>query len=72
MARSGHADDISQAVIKSVKSEGAHVQFVVGDVSKEDSVRRAFEESKWPIAGVIQGAMVLRVSFDSLRSDHVI
>lgn len=63
MARSGYADDVSQATILSVRSEGADVQLMVGDVSRLEDVRDVFSKAVRPVAGVIQGAMVLRVSF---------
>lgn len=62
MARSGYSDDISQATIKSILSEGAEIQLAIGDVSNLEDVQKVFQESKVPIAGIIQGAMVLRVS----------
>lgn len=62
LARSGYADAASQATIANIESEGCHVQLMVGDVSKVEDVRRVFNEAEPRVAGVIQGAMVLRVS----------
>lgn len=62
MARSGYDDDVSQATIKSVESEGAEVQLMIGDVSRLEDVKDVFSKSIRPIAGIVQGAMVLRVS----------
>jgi len=62
MSRSGHDDEKSQAVLRNIRALGAHVDLVVGDVSSLEDVKRTFCESTKLIGGVIQGAMVLRVS----------
>jgi acyl carrier protein len=61
MARSGFDDPATQAVLGDLKALGCHVELVVGDVTVLPDVRRAFQQvSSRPVAGVIQGAMVLR------------
>ena len=60
MSRSGCADEVSQKIIYDCDSMGCHVDVAQGDVTNVDHVRRAFREASKPVAGVIQGAMVLR------------
>ncbi|KAK7542637.1 putative polyketide synthase [Phyllosticta citribraziliensis] len=60
LARSGYSDDMSQAAIKNIQAEGCEVQLMQGDVANIEDVRRVFKAANYPIAGVIQGAMVLR------------
>ncbi|KAJ5238512.1 polyketide synthase [Penicillium chermesinum] len=60
MSRSGYADDASQRIIQNLQALGCVLALVKGDVSVERDVRRAVKDSKAPVAGVIQGAMVLR------------
>ena len=62
MARSGYDDDRSQGVLRNIYAKGCKVSLITGDVANLADVRRAFDESSMPIGGVIQGAMVLRVS----------
>ncbi|KAK8175661.1 putative PKS-like enzyme [Phyllosticta citrichinensis] len=40
--------------------QGCEVQLMQGDVANIEDVRRVFKAANYPIAGVIQGAMVLR------------
>jgi hypothetical protein len=61
MSRSGCADEQSQAVVKGCAALGCRVHDAKGDVTRADDVRRVFEQAPARIAGVIQGAMVLRV-----------
>ena len=62
MARSGFDDEKSQGVIKGIEALGCHIDLITGDVSSAEDVRRAFGKTRVPVGGVIQGAMVLRVS----------
>jgi KR domain len=62
MCRSGFADDKSQAVLKNINAAGCRVEQVQGDVCVLADVQRAFKAAPVPVRGVIQGAMVLRVS----------
>lgn len=61
MSRSGCADDRSRSIISQCNALGCQVQEATADVSCEEDVRRVFKQATAPIAGVIQGAMVLRV-----------
>lgn len=63
MSRGGADDERSRHVIEDVNSLGAEVKTVRGDVSLLADVKELFRSSRLPIKGVIQGAMVLRVSF---------
>jgi len=62
LARSGFEDAASQSVLHNLRAMGCGVDLVVGDVTSLEDVRRAFNAASRPIVGVIQGAMVLRVS----------
>ncbi|KAI1353772.1 KR domain-containing protein [Xylaria sp. FL0043] len=59
--RSGTSDDTSARVVRSCFTYGCHIAESRGDVSDYDYVRSIFTSaSERKIAGVIQGAMVLR------------
>lgn len=62
MSRSGYEDKASTRVLDDLYNEGCQVGLAKGDVSDLDDVRRAFQQASVPIGGIIQGAMVLRVS----------
>lgn len=62
MSRSGYADQKSRGVVKQIEGLGAHIDLLTADVTNEAEVLGAFAQTKAPIAGIIQGAMVLRVS----------
>jgi hypothetical protein len=62
MSRSGYSDDKSRYVIKQINALGCHIDLLIGDVTKAEDVTAAMEETTVPIVGIIQGAMVLRVS----------
>jgi hypothetical protein len=61
MARSDYNDEQSQGILTDLKALGTHVQLVQGDVSNLEDVQKMFQGPTKPIAGIIQGAMVLRV-----------
>lgn len=61
MSRSGYNDDKSRYVVKQVTALGAHIDLLTADVTDAGQVDAAFRHTKVPIAGIIQGAMVLRV-----------
>lgn len=68
MCRSGYDDDRSREVIRNLEGLGCSVDAFTGDVAVLEDVRRCFAEMTVPVAGIIQGAMVLRVRhFSSLR-----
>ncbi|KAM3420749.1 hypothetical protein BST61_g3997 [Cercospora zeina] len=60
MSRSGYADDKSRGVLKQITALGAQIDLLTADVTKSEDVKRAFTETTDPIAGIVQGAMVLR------------
>lgn len=62
MSRSGADDETSQGILKNIYNQDCQVDLIKGDVSSLDDVRRAFKGASVPIGGIIQGAMVLRVS----------
>ena len=62
LSRSGYEDEKSQAVLQDLDALGVQTDLFKGDVSKLEDVQRMFRQSKKPIVGIIQGAMVLRVS----------
>lgn len=65
MSRSGADDETSRRVIQDLNSLGTTTRIVCGDVSNLEDVDRMFSELTSPIKGVIQGAMLLRVSATS-------
>ena len=65
MSRSGYADDKSKYVIKQITALGCHIDLLVGDVTKLEDVTKVMQSTTVPVVGVIQGAMVLRVSLIS-------
>jgi hypothetical protein len=62
MSRSGHADQNSRAVVKQINALGAHIDLLTADVTIRADVEKAFKQTVVPVVGIIQGAMVLRVS----------
>ena len=67
MSRSGHADEKSRTVVKQVNALGAHIDLLTADVTNAADVEKAFRQTTMPVSGIIQGAMVLRVSLPSPR-----
>ncbi|KAH4043321.1 hypothetical protein HBI56_213740 [Parastagonospora nodorum] len=59
-SRSGIADPASERIIRHCANYGTTVVEAKGDISDPQAVRRLFETAKPRIAGIIQGAMVLR------------
>lgn len=62
ISRSGHDDDKSRGIIKQINSLGSHIDLLTADITCAEDVEAAFLKTSMPIAGIIQGAMVLRVS----------
>ncbi|KAF5844025.1 hypothetical protein GGP41_009349 [Bipolaris sorokiniana] len=60
ISRSGHKDHKSQGIVKQINDLGAHIDLLTADVTNFAEVLHAFKQTKAPIAGIIQGAMVLR------------
>ena len=71
LARSGYSDEKSKLILKNLHAEGCQVNLVTGDVSVLEDVRRTFKAASVKIGGVIQGAMVLKVSFHLPPKFHV-
>ncbi|KAM3149801.1 hypothetical protein ABEW05_009893 [Botrytis cinerea] len=69
MPRSGCDDDISQSVLFQLKALETDVVVIKGDVVKLDDVRVAFQRAIKPIAGIIQGVMLLRYKMFTFMSD---
>ncbi|TQV91949.1 polyketide synthase [Cordyceps javanica] len=59
-SRSGLQDAASQKTVANVAAYGCEIVEAKGDVADETFVRKIFQEASPPIAGVIQGAMILR------------
>jgi hypothetical protein len=68
MSRSGYADEKSRLVIKQITALGCHIDLLIADVTDEDAVTKAMQQATVPIVGIIQGAMVLRVSLSVMQS----
>lgn len=60
ISRSGYNDERSQKTIYDCNTLGCTVDLITGDLTNLDDVRRAFTTASKPIAGIIQGAMILR------------
>ena len=61
LSRSGFNDEKSKTILVHLDTLGTHVDLVQGDVANPQDVQQMFQHSTKPIAGIIQGAMVLRV-----------
>ncbi|KAF4769894.1 hypothetical protein HAV15_011851 [Penicillium sp. str.  len=71
ISRSGHTDEKSQGVVREIQALGCEIDLLSGDVSIKDDVEKAFRQTTVPIAGIIQGAMVLRDrTFSSMSVDE--
>lgn len=60
-SRSGIEDEASVRIIESCRVHGCKVTEAKGDIGNVDFTRRLFKSANPRIAGIIQGAMVLRV-----------
>ncbi|TVY37829.1 Fumagillin dodecapentaenoate synthase [Lachnellula subtilissima] len=58
--RSGHSDERSQGVVKEIEALGCQIDLLSADVAIASDVDKAFQATTVPIAGIVQGAMVLR------------
>ena len=65
LLRGGYQDGKSQAILNDLHALGTRAQLEQGDVSNIHDVRRLFQKSTSVIAGIVHGAMVLRVSTPS-------
>ena len=61
-SRSGINDEASARVVDSCLFYGCEVTEAKGDVGNFESVQRIFKSARPRIAGIVQGAMVLRVN----------
>lgn len=72
-SRSGISDEASSRIVRNCRALGCEITEARGDVADADFVRRMFKSAHPRIAGVIQGAMVLRVSIPRpLASLHIV
>lgn len=72
LSRSGAQTEAALALIEELKAKGAHAEAPACDVTKADMLRTVLErcaETMPPVKGVIQGSMVLNVSFLLVLSD---
>ncbi|KAJ2989962.1 hypothetical protein NUW58_g3196 [Xylaria curta] len=60
LARSGYDDDTSRKIVANIRSLGTELTLIIGDVTNDEDVDRVFTNAPKPVAGIIQGAMVLR------------
>lgn len=70
VSRGGHGDEKSRSIVKQIKALGAHIDLLSADVTSKADVESAFKNTRFPIAGVIQGAMVLRVGSPRASRRH--
>ncbi|KAI8632855.1 PKSKA1 [Xylariaceae sp. FL1651] len=67
ISRSGHDDEKSRGIVKHINAIGSHIDLLTADITRAEEVEAAFVKVSAPIAGIIQGAMVLRDRpFDSM------
>ncbi|RYC54291.1 hypothetical protein CHU98_g11917 [Xylaria longipes] len=66
LARSGYDDPTSRKIAMNIRGLGTELTLVIGDVTKNEDVDRVFDKAPKPVAGIIQGAMVLRDRMYSL------
>ncbi|KAI0502950.1 reducing type I polyketide synthase [Xylaria bambusicola] len=59
LSRSAQNDERSRLAMARVRGLGCEVSMIRGDITNVDDVRAAFKATTAPIAGIIQGAMVL-------------
>ncbi|KAK7955014.1 polyketide synthase [Apiospora saccharicola] len=60
LSRSDYDDPQSQIVLRQLRDLDCQIDLLRGDITKVEDVRRVFNETTVPVAGIIQGAMVLR------------
>ncbi|KAI1748153.1 PKSKA1 [Xylaria castorea] len=71
ISRSGHDDDKSRGIIRQINALGSHIDLITADITCAEDVEAAFRKTSVPIAGIIQGAMVLRDRpFDSMTAQE--
>jgi hypothetical protein len=61
LSRSGDAKPEAASLVRELRTGGVHVAVIVGDASVKKDVQRAVAGAQFPIKGVVQSAMVLRV-----------
>lgn len=69
LSRSAGLSDISKSIFLELESMGCAVTAVAGRVNHMNDVQEAIRRSKYPIRGVVQLAMVLRVKKHPQRYD---
>lgn len=62
LSRSGGRSDEHKAFIRELQAQGCEAIIIAGDVCNLADVKKAASCSAWPIGGVLQLSMVLRVS----------
>ena len=66
VSRTGIWDEKSHAIVKNCEVLGCKVEEAKVDVTSKEAVEGVFERSIMPVGGVVQGAIVLRVSINHL------
>ncbi|KAI1348370.1 reducing type I polyketide synthase [Xylaria sp. FL0043] len=71
LSRSAQHDERSRLAIARIRALGCEVNMIRGDITNVEDVRAAFKSTAAPIAGIIQGAMVLNDRpFSSMTIDE--
>lgn len=65
-SRGGLSDEASKKTIMNCSAYGCQITEAKGDVANAQFMRTVFKEASHEIAGIIQGAMILRVSYRGL------
>lgn len=61
LGRSGVSTEDQRLFLNDLTDLGAHCDVVSGDVSRIQDVQKAVDKRKYPVRGVIQGALALKV-----------
>lgn len=68
MTRTASQATKAKNLMDTLRAYRCHATIIVGDVAESSDVRRAICSAKYPIKGVIYGALTLKVSFVARRS----
>lgn len=61
LSQSGFTDEKSSSTLKNLDAIGCQYNLCVGDVTYQQEVRNAFKSAQKPMAGLIHGAIILKV-----------
>ncbi len=65
LSRSGGKGQHDASLVEELAAAGCTTQIITGSVTNQHDIRRALEEARMPIAGIMNATMVLRVSLST-------